>query len=398
MTNEHPRRGYRFESDEDVMRHALNLAERGRGRVEPNPMVGAVLINAQRELIADGFHAVFGGAHAEQDALVGAGDDAEGATLFVTLEPCAHHGKQPPCADAVIRANVGRVVCAMQDPFPQVAGRGINQIRAAGIPVEVGMLETEARRLNAPFLTRIATGRPYVLAKYAITLDGKMAAATGHSMWITGDESRSHVHRTRGRMDAILVGAGTAAIDNPRLTARPPGPRTPVRVVFDRDATRLLPTSVMAQTARETAVRLYHTRDATMESRRTLEECGVTLVEVSADETGRPSILEALQDLGSLDHSNVLLEGGATLLGRFRDCDAIDEYQVFIAPKVIGKGLSPMSGHSGGLKEIPEQAQVEVVEVAQSGADVAIRAIVPRPWLSPQSHSSLESTLLKGPE
>src|SRR6266566_3686691 len=219
-------------SDEFWMRWALELAERGRGYVEPNPLVGAVLVRDGR-VVGEGWHRRHGEAHAEVNALAEAGAAARGATLYVTLEPCCHHGKTPPCTDAVLRAGIRRVVAAMADPFPRVAGQGTALLQAAAVAVEVGLGEAEARRLNAPYLKLLTTGRPYVHAKWAMTLDGKIATRTGDSKWISGEMSRRHTHELRGRMDAIIVGIGTVLADNPILTVRPPGPRVPIRIVLD---------------------------------------------------------------------------------------------------------------------------------------------------------------------
>src|SRR5438876_5484673 len=228
------------------MRRALELAARGRGAVEPNPLVGAVVLDAAGQLVGEGWHRKFGAAHAEVNAFAEAGDQARGGTLVVTLEPCCHHGKTPPCTEAVLRAGIRRVVAAMPDPFPQVAGRGADLLRTAGVHVEFGVGKAEARRLNAPYLKLLATGRPYVHAKWAMTLDGKIATRSGNSKWISGEASRRRVHELRGRMDAIVVGIGTALADDPLLTARPPGPQTPLRVVLDsRGRTPL--TSKLAQ-------------------------------------------------------------------------------------------------------------------------------------------------------
>lgn len=386
--------GHVFASDEAVMRHALSLAEQARGRVEPNPMVGAVIVDDERRLIADGYHQVFGGPHAEADALAKAGEAAQGQTLFVTLEPCAHHGKQPPCAEAVIAAGVKRLVCAMRDPFPEVAGKGFEMLRAVGVEAEVGLCEADARRLNAPFLKRVATGRPYVIAKYAMTLDGKMATSTGHSMWISGPESRASVHEIRGCVDAIIVGAGTAAVDDPKLTVRPPGPRTPVRVVLGGTGEPLSTESHLVRTANDVPVLYYVTevRRSQLAEQGMLaayEQSGVDVTVVKADELGRPDVMAVLDHLAAeRQATNVLLEGGARVLGRFRSADAIDECRVFIAPKVIGAGLAPMgnvgtaTGDVVGLDAIPERPNVEIVSVEPSGKDVAIRALVPRPWLT----------------
>jgi pyrimidine deaminase RibD-like protein len=199
-----------FASPADVMRRAIELARRGEGSVEPNPMVGAVLVDDRGACLGEGFHERFGGPHAEVHALTRAGEQARGATLYVTLEPCCHHGKTPPCVDALLAAGLRRVVVGMQDPFPLVAGGGIARLRQAGVDVDVGLLEPEVRRLTAPFRKRIETGLPWVHAKWAMTLDGKIASRTGHSRWISSAASRAVVHRLRGRMDAILIGIGTA--------------------------------------------------------------------------------------------------------------------------------------------------------------------------------------------
>src|SRR5437667_85701 len=220
-----------FASDEHWMRRALDLAERGRGYVEPNPLVGAVVVRAE-QVVGEGWHQRYGEAHAEVNALAAAGEAARGATLYVTLEPCCHHGKTPPCTDAVLRAGIRRVVAAMLDPFPEVAGRGAALLRAAGLTVDFGPGEAEARRQNAPYLKLLATGRSYVHAKWAMSLDGKIATATGDSKWISGEASRRRVHELRGCMDAIVIGGGTARADDPLLTVRPPGPRTPARIVL----------------------------------------------------------------------------------------------------------------------------------------------------------------------
>src|SRR5437899_3135810 len=219
-------------SDEIWMQRALELAERGRGYVEPNPLVGAVIVRGG-EAVGEGWHQRFGEAHAEINALAAAGAAARGASLYITLEPCCHHGKTPPCTDAVLRAGIARVVAAMADPFPQVAGKGAELLRQAGVGVEMGLCEEEARRLNAPYLKLLSRGRPYVHAKWAMSLDGKIATRTGDSKWISNEASRRRVHEPRGRMDAIIAGIGTVLADDPLLTARPPGPRTPARIILD---------------------------------------------------------------------------------------------------------------------------------------------------------------------
>ena len=328
---------------ESWMRRALTLAERGRGWVEPNPLVGAVLVR-DGAVVGEGWHERFGQAHAEVNAIANAGNAARGSTLYVTLEPCCHHGKTPPCTDAIIRAGIARVVAALADPFPQVAGKGAAALRAAGISIEFGVCEAEARRQNAPYLKLLTTGRPYVHAKWAMSLDGKIATKTGDSRWISNEASRRRVHELRGRMDAILVGIGTALCDNPLLTARPPGPRTPCRVVLGGQY-GLPRTSQLVATARQTPTLVVTgTEDASLSER--LTTAGCEILTLKSGYAGRPDVMTLLDEMGRRRWTNLLVEGGSTIFGSFFDLDVIDEAHVFIAPKLIGGAyaISPVGG------------------------------------------------------
>jgi diaminohydroxyphosphoribosylaminopyrimidine deaminase/5-amino-6-(5-phosphoribosylamino)uracil reductase len=326
-------------ADEKWMRRALELAERGRGFVEPNPLVGAVVVR-DGVLVGEGWHQRFGGPHAEVYALEAAGEAARGATLYVTLEPCCHHGKTPPCTDAVIRAGVGRVVAAMTDPFPHVAGRGLEWLRAAGIAVDVGVCVDESARLNAPYLTLLTRGRPYVHAKWAMSLDGKIATASGDSKWISGKESRELVHQLRGRVDGILVGAGTVRADDPLLTARPPGPRVAARIVLSSAGT-LPPGCQLLKTVREAPVIVATTAGRGGE----LRAAGCEVLELPAV-GDRPSVRALFAELGRRRMTNVIVEGGAGVLGSLCNEQLVDEVHVFVAPKLIGGAgaLSPIGG------------------------------------------------------
>jgi diaminohydroxyphosphoribosylaminopyrimidine deaminase/5-amino-6-(5-phosphoribosylamino)uracil reductase len=327
------------DDDRRWMRRALELAERGQGFVEPNPLVGAVVVR-DGVLIGEGCHQRFGGPHAEVLALEAAGGAAHGATLYVTLEPCCHHGKTPPCTDAVLRAGVRRVVAAMLDPFPQVAGQGAAQLRAAGLDVEFGLREGEARSLNRPYLTLLRLGRPYVHAKWAMSLDGKIATRTGHSKWISSKAARDQVHVLRGRMDAIIVGSGTVLADDPLLTARPPGPRVATRVVLSTSGT--LPAGCqLLRPVREAPVLV-----ASLAGRGVgLTTQGFEVLELPP-EGGKPSVTALLAELGRRRMTNVLVEGGAKVLGSFADAELIDELHVYVAPKLLGGAgaLSPVGG------------------------------------------------------
>jgi diaminohydroxyphosphoribosylaminopyrimidine deaminase/5-amino-6-(5-phosphoribosylamino)uracil reductase len=353
--------------DELWMARALELAERGRGHVEPNPLVGAVVVRGDK-IVGEGWHAKFGEAHAEVNALLAASTAASGATLYVTLEPCCHHGKTPPCTDAVIRSGVARVVVAMRDPFPQVAGHGMAILQAAGMAVDVGCLEARARRLNAPYLKLLARGRPYVHAKWAMTLDGKIATRAGDSKWISGEASRRKGHELRGRMDAIIVGIGTVLADDPLLTARPPGPRVATRVVLD-SRFRLPLDCQLVRTVKDAPVYVAGSNGATLGGI-ALDNRGCEMVRFGTDARGRPSVPDLLADLGKRRMTNVLVEGGAAVLGSFRDAGEIDEVHAFLAPILAGgRGAkSPMAGE--GVAKIGEALRLTEWTCERIGEDL----------------------------
>jgi diaminohydroxyphosphoribosylaminopyrimidine deaminase / 5-amino-6-(5-phosphoribosylamino)uracil reductase len=345
------------------MRRALSLAAQGQGYVEPNPMVGCVLVR-DGELIGQGFHRRFGQAHAEVDAINDAkhrGHDPRGATAYVTLEPCSHYGKTPPCCLALIEAQVRQVVIATVDPSPQVAGQGIHQLQAAGIEVQVGVLEEESHTLLAPFLKRLQTGLPWVIAKWAMSLDGKIATRTGHSQWISGPPARSLVHQLRGRMDGIMVGIGTALADDPALTARLENGQTPARVatriVVDRHM-RLPLESQLVQTAREVPVLVACESGANASHRQQLEAAGVevwapTLV-ANSEFNYAEFVRQLLAELATRGMTNILVEGGASLLGNLFDQDLVDEQYVFVAPIILGGTNAPSPVGGLGLETVPQ--------------------------------------------
>jgi diaminohydroxyphosphoribosylaminopyrimidine deaminase/5-amino-6-(5-phosphoribosylamino)uracil reductase len=359
------------------MRRALAEAERGRGAVEPNPLVGAVVVQDGR-LVGSGYHRRFGGPHAEVEALEAAGERGRGGTLYVTLEPCCHQGKTPPCTEALIRAGVREVVAAMRDPFPLVQGGGFARLREAGIVVRQGVEEEAARRLNAPYLKRLATGRPYVTAKWAMTLDGKTACRSGDSRWISGERSRAAVHALRGRMDAILVGIGTVLADDPRLTARPPGPRTAARVVLDRQA-RLPLESRLAGTAREVPVLVYVSSPESDPARlAALRAAGCEVVALPG--SGQPPIPAVLDDLGRRGMTNLLVEGGGRVLGSFLDAGEVDAVEVFLAPILAGGPPRYVPAQGEGAARISDALRLDRQEVAVLDGDVHLRGTIDRPW------------------
>lgn len=359
------------------MRRALAEAARGRGAVEPNPMVGSVLVRDGR-LIAVGHHHRFGGAHAEVDALARAEEEVGGSTLYVTLEPCCHFGKTPPCTDTIRSSGIARVVAAMADPFPKVAGGGFQVLRESGIDVSVGLLEDEARRLNAPYLKRLIRKRPFVTAKWAMTLDGKIATATGQSRWISGERSRLRVHELRGTMDAIIVGIGTAIADDPALTARPSGPRVSARVVLDSQA-RLPRNSQLVRTAGEIPTIVAVSDRAKPDDVNTLELAGCEILKFSGCDS--IPIHPLLDDLGRRGMTNVLIEGGGRILGAFLDADEIDAIEVFIAPMVEGGPSihTPMEGR--GVAAMDLARRLERHELAVLDGDIHLRGEFAHPWL-----------------
>lgn len=332
------------EQDQHWMHRALELARNGQGHVEPNPLVGCVLVKDQ-QLVASGWHQQFGGAHAEVNALQEAGSASTGCTLYVTLEPCSHHGKTPPCTETIREAGITRVVIGQQDPFTKVNGQGIQQLQEAGLQVEIGILEAECQHLNAPYLKRLATGKPWVVAKWAMSLDGKLAASDGSSRWISSPTSRQIVHQIRGRMDAILVGRQTALLDDPQLTARPPGARVATRIVMTTAAD--LPDHLnLIQTAREIPTLIVCGPDAPGKNRDTLEAAGCRVF--VTDSADRCQMIESLLCyLGKQDLTNLLVEGGGQLLGSCFKAKAIDEVHVFVANKTLGGtgAASPIGGY-----------------------------------------------------
>ena len=351
--------------DHQWMAKAIELAARGRGLVEPNPMVGCVLVKDGLQL-GEGYHQRFGGPHAEVEALRSAAsnnssDVLAGATAYVTLEPCCHFGKTPPCTDALIAARVKRVVVATGDPHAVVAGGGLVKLRDAGIAVDVGLLDSESRELNAPYFKRIRSNRPWVIAKWAMSLDGKIATRTGHSQWISSDPSRQWVHQLRGRVDAVMVGIGTALADDPMLDARPPGPRRAMRVVVD-SCLRLPVESKLAQSSCEHPVLVCAGPQADPIKAADLDALGCK-VWISALRDRQSRLDELLQLLAQqYGVTNLMVEGGSQLLGGLFDLQQIDQCEVFIAPKLVGGQAAPSPIAGLGLEKITDGRRIDLVE------------------------------------
>ncbi len=364
-------------TDIDVrhLRRALALAERGRGTTHPNPMVGCVIARGV-ETVAEGWHERAGGPHAEAAALAAAGQGARGTTAYVTLEPCAHHGRTPPCADALIAAGVARVVFASPDPDPRVAGAGEARLRAAGVEVVAGALRDEADALNAAYLTHRRLGRPWVRYKTAMTLDGKIATRTGRSRWITGPAARAMVHRWRHQADAVAVGINTLLQDDPALTTRLEGDdapgRTARKVVFDAIARTPVTARVFddGPDGAPARVTIVVGPDAPDGRTAALEARGAHVLRVPAVQ-GRPDVGAALHALAEDDVVELLLEGGGTLAWSFLAAGAIDRVAWFVAPKLVGgRGASPLAGL--GVAGMEAAHALQNAQVRRVGDDLLI--------------------------
>ncbi len=364
------------------MARALELARRAKGATSPNPMVGAVIVSPSGDLIAEGWHEGPGRPHAEAQALASAGERARGATMYVTLEPCSHYGRTPPCAEAIAKSGIAHVVAATQDPNPKVNGRGFELLRGHGIHVTHGVLERDAILLNRAFVTWVKEQRPYVYLKLAQSLDGKVATRVLESKWITGEEARNDGHELRSAVDAIIVGVGTLLADDPLLTARPKGrtpARQPLRVVLDS----LARTSVSAKVVRQDPGRtlIAVTGRAASGPLDMLRKAGV---QVWVDPTGseRIHVPALLEHLAKRDVTSVLVEGGPSVAGAFYDADCVDEVSAYIAPTLIG-GVDALTSLAGaGRAALRDAARLVDVRIEQLGADFKLSGRVPRAFLN----------------
>lgn len=358
------------------MNRALAVASRARGRTAPNPPVGAVLVR-DGVVVGEGWTERPGERHAEIMALDRAGSRAHGATLYVTLEPCAHFGRTPPCTDALVDAGIARAVISVRDPYPQVDGRGIAHLSRNGIRVDLGLGARESVRLNAGFFKRIRTGLPEVTAKFAMSLDGKIATHTGHARWITGSEARHEAHRLRDTHDAILVGIGTVLADDPRLTTRLSeaeagigGPSHPLRVVVDSRARTPL-TSAMLQPELPGNTLVVTTDQAPFRAARCLQAAGAEVL-VLPDCDGRVDLAVLLRELGRRGINSVLVEGGGALLGSLFSAGMLDRVIAFIAPVIVGGEGAPAPIGGDGVDTMDEARRLGNVEVRRFGQDLAI--------------------------
>lgn len=370
------------DTDEKHLRRTLELAERGRGQTSPNPVVGAVVVSDEGEVIGEGYHHAYGAPHAERVAIESCSKDTTGGTIYVSLEPCAHTGKQPPCTDAIIEAGLARVVYASDDPTEKASGRGPGMLRDEGIEVvgAQGEIAAQARMINQPFRKHAKTGRPHVLFKSAQTLDGKVATATGDSQWISSERSRQLAHRFRAECDAIAVGIGTALADDPQLTVRVDGvseDRHPTRVVFDSEA-RLPLDSALVTSAREVPVIVVAGRAAPREALASLEAVGVDVI-VASGENEAARVVSALNELGSREIQSLLLEGGPHLAGAFFEAGEVDWLTLFLAPIVLGGKQARAAVEGSGVEKVADAYRALRIQSDQIGDDLLITAWM-REW------------------
>jgi len=363
--------------DPYYMSRACELAMLGQGSVEPNPPVGCVIVRGDK-ILAEGYHTGFGQSHAEVTALekipAGEKDELKQASLYVTLEPCCHHGKTPPCTEAILQSGIGRVVIAIPDPSPNVAGKGIEQLRKAGIKVEVGVSEDLVRQHLGPYLKFVEQGLPWIIAKWAMTLDGKIATRTTDSRWISTKESRRIAHELRGRVDGIMVGINTALADDPLLTARPAGPRTATRIVLDSTA-RLPVDSQLVRSVDQAPTLVLVGPQANEANARCLKNAGVELFYSTAP-SPEDRLRELLEELGRRDMTTLLVEGGGAVLGSLFDSGSIDEVHAFIAPIIVGGTNAPTAVAGNGAIRISDASRLEDVTWRTIGSDQYVHGLV----------------------
>lgn len=370
----------RIDEDRKYMSRAFDLAIRGMGHARPNPMVGAVIVKDGR-IIGEGYHEHFGGSHAEVNAFASCTEDPKGATLYVTLEPCSHYGKTPPCADLIIEKDIERVVIAMVDPNPLVSGKGIRKLRNAGIFVTTGVMEDEARKLNEVFIKYITEHKPFVLYKAAMSLDGKTACYTGESKWISGESSREEVHALRGCFKGIMAGAGTIIADNPALTARTEGLDDPVRIIVDGKLSVPLKARVFNEPGKAVVLT---TTSADEKKREQLEAMGVEIIMTDGDEEGKVDLSAAMTGLALKGIDGILLEGGAELAASAFDAGIVDKIRIYEAPIIIGGEKAPGLIGGKGAPALSDAVRLKEVSTKRSGEDLIIEAYVDKRRKAPR--------------
>lgn len=355
------------------MRMALELARKGKGWTTPNPLVGAVIVKGGR-VIGQGYHQKYGQPHAEVNAIASAKEDVTGATLYVTLEPCSHFGKTPPCSDLLIDKNIKRVVVGTLDPNPLVAGKGIERLRSNGIEVVTGVLEEESQKLNEIFIKYIVTKEPFVVMKNAMSLDGKIATVTGESQWISGESSRKQVHSLRHELAGIMVGIETIIKDDPQLTSRTLNSRNPIRIVVDSQLRIPIDSKVLTQQDKAKTI-VATTKSANKEKVDTLKQMGIEVI-VTKEKLGRVDLQELMKVLGAKGIDSILLEGGATLNFSALEEGIVDKIQSYIAPKIIGGKEAKTAVEGAGIQSLKSAFQIDRMTSVMVGEDLFVEGYI----------------------
>ena len=360
--------------DEKYMRMALELALKGRGWVSPNPVVGAVIVRDDGTIIGQGYHERYGELHAERNALKNCMEPPAGATMYVTLEPCCHHGRQPPCTDAILEAGISRVVVGSGDPNPRVAGGGIRILREHGIEVVEGVLKEECDAVNEIFFHYIQTGRPYVVMKYAMTIDGKIAAYTGLSKWVTGEEARAHVQKLRHELSAIMVGVGTVLADDPMLNCRIPGLTSPVRIICDTHLRTPLDSKVVQTASEIPTIIATCCEDERAVLQYTEKGCRVLNVAKSGDL--HLDLQDLVRKIGAEGIDSILLEGGGTLNWSALESGIVNRVMAYVAPKLFGGSSAKTPVEGRGIPDPQEAVRLRDISVSRLGEDLLIEGKV----------------------
>ncbi len=355
-------------NDEQYMRLALKLARKGLGKTSPNPMVGTVIVKDGR-IIGEGYHHAFGLDHAEVDALKKAKESVAGATLYVTLEPCRHYGKTPPCTDAIIKSKIGRLVIGMLDPDPKMRGESVKLLNQKGIKTTVGVLEADCLVLNEKYIKHRTTGIPYVTLKWAQTLDGRIATAKGSSRWISSPESQKLAHQLRATNDAILVGAGTVTKDNPELTTRLVKGRNPLRIVLDSTLRIPLDAKVLKNQNKAKTI-VATTTHATKAKLAALQKMGIEVLIIPPDSQDKMDLKKLLKSLGEREITSLLVEGGGEVITSFLRLGLADKVVVIIAPKILGKGTDAVGELN--ITDLAKAYKLKVEKVYKSGVDIVV--------------------------
>ena len=378
--NTHEELHYNYRSrggnvDNYYMRRALELSKKAVGLVNPNPLVGAVIVKDNR-IIGEGYHEYFGGPHAEVNAFTNAKEDVEGATMYVTLEPCSHYGKTPPCADAIVRNKISKVVIGMIDPNPVVAGRGIEILRSNGIEVITGVMDTEIKKLNEIFIKYITIKEPFCIMKTAMTMDGKIATSTGDSMWISNQKSRAYVHELRQMVTGIMVGIGTVLKDDPELTTRREGKISinPIRIIIDSKAKIPLEAKVL-QCDEKTKTIIVTTKFAEETKIKAIEQKGAEVI-VTPTKNNRVDLNYLMRVLGEMGIDSILLEGGSTLNYSALEAGVVDKVITFIAPKIFGGTSSKTPVGGEGIEYVKDSILLTDTEVTKFNEDIMIEGYV----------------------